>query len=405
MSNSGPIFNLRAALISAYGDAERADVALRQAGFARIMRRKWLGDDAGGVSMQTLNRLLEVVPDRVAFLIDLGLGRGQDWQRYMWIGQSMARAANAQRVASAAAAGQLGGLADRLAALATARRAEYWITQNGRELAEEGLSESACHLMGDERFDDRLNYVIYAHRTEGWVSVVRQAAGPTLVSWDSSAVLPEALAWLLESMPGWERGQGWQFHNLVSDATLTYPTLATAQIEVEQALHLARVKNGTVRGLTIRSNPLPADRAGAIVSKVLDIWREHNLDAAAFAARLPRDIQGMCVLYRFDARGLRTDYIGSELPPITGVPWKDLEGMLCMEEPGNPDYRSFWISQLLEGLGKGQPAGHDIHVEHSGSTGGYRRWSFPFRHSEGGAGLLTLTPDVRGVQCLSQLNC
>jgi hypothetical protein len=405
MSNSGPIFTLRAALVSAYGDADRADLALKKAGFARIMRRKWLEEDDGrAVSMHTLHRLLGIVPDRVAFLINLGLGDGQDWQRFMWVGQAMERAAGAQRTLSGTGPERSGGLVERMAALKAGRHAEYWITQNGRELAEEGLNLAAFTLMGDAQFFDTADYILYGHKTEGWVSVILPAAGPAVVSWDSTAVLPEALACLLESMAGWERGQGWQFRNRISDTTLTYPTLAMAQQEVQRALRLARVKRGSVRGLSIRSSEVTPDRASAVVAKILGIWRDHHLDAEAFAARLPRDVQGMCCLYRFDARGLRTDYIGSELPPISGVPWRELEGMSCQEEPGNPEYRSFWITQLVEGLGRGKPAGHDIHVEHSGSTGSYRRWSFPFNHPEGGAGLLTFTTDVRGAECLFRLN-
>lgn len=405
MAQGADKFQVAGALVAAFGGRAAAYRALTRAGFGAATVRHWLSGGGRAISLGLLERLLALVPDPVAFLTDLGFAADQPWLRALWRGTALARAETAAETARVAKLGLPHTLETRLRALLPGREAEYWVSEYGPELVEEGLDAAAARHLHEPEPVPEIDYSHLLRLSLGYISVVRRAGSPTLIQWQSGAVEPEALAQLLHALPVWDRGDGWRFINQVSDSTLVVPTVSGACFEVERALGIARASNGQILSPHLAAEALGFERADATGAAILAAWRAHRNNPADFAAALPRDAEGFVCLYRLGDRGMVTDYHGTGLPPILGVPWDQLDGVATVLEPAHPDYRGLYMSHLLETATSGRPSYYSIRGSVGALSGGYRRLAVPFKQNADVCGILTYTSDIGGVECLRRLAC
>jgi hypothetical protein len=272
------------------------------------------------------------------------------------------------------------------------------------QLAEAGLEPMAADLLDEPNPTHLVDYSLMLRRTMGVISVIRYSAAPARVVWDSAAVLPEALAHLLRALPGWDNGQGFVFENQVSDSTRVFADAAAAACEVERALGLARVANGYAGRAGLSATALSLDLADATGAGLVAAWQAHRGNPVGFAQALAGGVEGFCVLYRLSARGLYTDYIGAGLPSIFGVPWQQLEGVPTLSEPANPDYRDMYVAHVLDCVWSNRPSLYRVAVARGGTSAEYTRLALPFAGPHGGGGVMTYTSNIRGQECLAQLN-
>lgn len=239
----------------------------------------------------------------------LSVGLSQRQARRLWQGQGPIPAGIISRLvpllpeaaAALAGAGEPSVL-EALLAIEPVHAREFWVTDQGVDLAETGLDAWAAWHLGHDPENYRTDLVQLLLRTHGYIAVVQTGDGPVLIDWSESSVDPAALRHLRRALVGWGAPpEGYRFGSDVARRPIL--TLRDAIRHIDQAL--ARQSGGGPGDVQIEAEPLPLTAATPRLQAALNLWRDVGSSPRGLAA-YPRDVLAHAVVYHVTEQGLVT---------------------------------------------------------------------------------------------------